>query len=274
MTAAQPYWREAGAGPAIVCLHANASVSGQWRSLMARLADRFTLLAPDSYGSGQSPDWPSGDTITLQDEVDLLEPVFQRAGSRFVLLGHSYGAAVALRAAVSNPARVRALVVYEPTLFSLIDADGPSPNDADGIRQVVATVGAALEKGDDVEAARCFIDYWMGPGSWAQTPEKQKVVVAQSIRNARRWAHALFTEPTSLEQFRGLQMPVLSLTGARSTQAAHGVARRLEKVLPNVTHIELPLGHMGPVTDADVVNQVIEAFVVGLSGCASAPAPG
>lgn len=53
MTAAVPYWREAGSGPAIVCLHSNASVSGQWRMLMTRLADRYRVLAPDAYGSGR-----------------------------------------------------------------------------------------------------------------------------------------------------------------------------------------------------------------------------
>jgi len=259
---AVPYWREAGSGPAIVCLHSNASVSGQWRMLMTRLADRYRTLAPDSYGSGRSPEWPSDSTITLQDEVDLIEPVLDRAGESFVLVGHSYGAAIALRAAVRYPARVRALVVYEPTLFSLIEAEGPAPNDADGIREAVAAAAAALQAGNRHEAARCFIDYWMGPGSWANTPDERKTAIADSVANVRRWAHALFTEPTPLSEFSRLQMPVLYLTGGRSTQSAHGVARRLVQALPNLTRVDLPqLGHMGPITDPDVVNQVIEEFL-------------
>jgi pimeloyl-ACP methyl ester carboxylesterase len=260
---AVPYWREAGSGPTIVCLHSNASVSGQWRMLMTRLADRYRVLAPDSYGSGRSPDWPSDSTISLQDEVDLIEPVLYRAGQSFVLVGHSYGAAIALRAAVRSPARVRALIVYEPTLFSLIEAEGPAPNDADGIRDAVAAAAAALRAGATHEAARCFIDYWMGSGSWANTPEERKAVIADSVANVRRWAHALFTEPTSISEFGQLQMPVLYLTGGRSTQSAHGVARRLVKALPNVTHIDLAgLGHMGPITDPEVVNRAIEDFLL------------
>jgi pimeloyl-ACP methyl ester carboxylesterase len=153
MTAVVPYWREAGSGPAIVCLHSNASMSGQWRALMTRLADRYRLLAPDSYGSGRSPEWPSDSTITLQDEVDLIEPVLRRAGDSFVLVGHSYGAAIALRTAIRCPTRVRALIVYEPTLFSLIEAEGPAPNDADGIRDAVTAAAAALQAGDRYEAA-------------------------------------------------------------------------------------------------------------------------
>ena len=266
MSAAVPYWREAGSGPAIVCLHSNASVSGQWRMLMTRLADRYRVLAPDAYGSGRSPDWPSDSTITLQDEVDLIEPVLQSAGDPFVLVGHSYGAAVALRTAVRCPARMRALIVYEPTLFSLIESEGPAPNDADGIRDAVAAAVAALQTGDRHEAARCFIDYWMGSGAWANTPDERRIVIADSVAKVRRWAHALFTEPTPISEFGHLQMPVLYLTGGRSTQSAHGVARRLVKALPNVTLVDLPeLGHMGPITDPDVVNQVIEDFLLGLA---------
>ena len=263
MSAAIPYWREAGSGPAIVCLHSNASVSGQWRTLMTRLADRYWMLAPDLYGSGRSPDWPSDSTITLQDEVDLIEPVLRRAGDPFGLVGHSYGAAVALRTAVQYPTRVRALVIYEPTLFSLIEMEGPAPNDADGIRNAVAAAATALDGGDRFEAARCFIDYWMGPGSWATTAENRKVAIADSVVNVRRWAHALFTEPTPISEFGRLQMPVLYLTGGRSTQSAHGVARRLLKALPNVSCVNLAdLGHMGPITDPDAVNRVIENFLL------------
>jgi pimeloyl-ACP methyl ester carboxylesterase len=71
------------------------------------------------------------------------------------------------------------------------------------------------------------------------------------------------TEPTPLAAFGRLRLPVLLMTGKRSTAAAHGVARRLAKVLPNVTCIEIPgLGHMGPITHAQQVNAEIVRFVV------------
>jgi pimeloyl-ACP methyl ester carboxylesterase len=258
----QPFVREAGAGPGVVCLHSNASSSAQWRGLMDRLAPAFRVFAPDSYGSGKSPDWPSPRTITLADEVALVEPVLARAGPPFALVGHSYGAAVALKAALADPGRVFALALYEPTLFSLVEAQGPAPNDADGIRDAVARAGAALDAGDADAAARSFIDYWMDAGSWERTPEARKPAIAASVTNVRRWAHALMTEPAPLEAFRALEMPVLYLTGKRSTRSAHGVARLLAHVLPNVEVLEFEqLGHMGPITDPDRVNQEIAAFL-------------
>ncbi len=257
-----PFVREAGSGPGVVCLHANASTSSQWVALMERLAPRFHVLAPDSYGAGRSPAWPEDRLIRLSDEAALLEPVFARAGDPFMLIGHSYGAAVALIAAVGRPQRVRALALYEPTLFALLDAESPPPNDADGIREVVAAATAALDAGDRPGAARRFIDYWMGEGAWDRMPEQRQGPIAASVANLRGWANALLGEPTPLAAFAGLSIPVLFMLGGKSPASSRGVARLLTGVLPRVEVVEFPaLGHMGPVTHPDVVNDVICRFL-------------
>lgn len=262
MSSAAPFFREAGSGPGVVCIHSNASTSGQWRGLMELLSPGFHVLAPDSYGSGKSPEWPSDRVITLKDEVELIEPVLSKAGAPLVMVGHSYGGGIALKAALMHPGRVRALALYEPTLFALIEQQGPSPNAADGIRNAVAEASIALDAGDKDTAARAFIDYWMGEGSWAQTPEARKPAIAESVANVRRWKHALFTEPTPLEVFRGMNIPVLLMTGKRSTSSAHGVANILKAALPRVEHVEFEkLGHMGPITHPDLVNKAIVNFL-------------
>jgi pimeloyl-ACP methyl ester carboxylesterase len=258
----EPFFREAGTGPGVVCLHSNAGTSGQWRALMDLLAPKFRVLAPDSYGSGKSPDWPSDRVISLHDEVEFIDPVLTRAGSPLALVGHSHGAAVALMAALWRPGRVRALALYEPTLFSLLDAEAPPPNEAEGIRRAVADVGVALDAGNQYAAAELFIDYWMGEGSWERTPEKNKAPIAASVRNARRWAYALFTEPTPLTAFSSLDIPVLYMVGKHSTPEVHGVARLLTNALPRVEVVELEeLGHMGPITHPARVNDVIARFL-------------
>lgn len=141
-----PFFREAGNGPGVVCLHANASTSSQWRSLMDCLAPNFRVLAPDLYGSGQSPDWPSREVISLHDEAALIEPVLASAGAPLTLVGHSYGAV---------------LVLYEPTLFALLDAEHAPPNEAESIRGAVTAASAALDRGQAGSAAQHFIDYWI-----------------------------------------------------------------------------------------------------------------
>jgi pimeloyl-ACP methyl ester carboxylesterase len=256
-----PFCREAGAGPGVVCLHANASSSSQWRGLLDLLAPNFHVLSPDSYGAGKSPAWPDRQ-IGLRDEAEFLEPVFARAGDPFALVGHSYGAAVALVAAVMRPERIRALALYEPTLFAVLDAAAPPPNEADGIRATVARAGGALDANDPATAAECFIDFWMGAGSFAQMPEARKGPILASIVNVRGWGNALLTEPTPLQAFASLRIPVLYMVGKQSPSASLGVARLLTSTLPNIEVVEFEnLGHMGPVTHPDVVNDAIVRFL-------------
>lgn len=262
MSETQPFVRETGSGRGVVCLHANASNSAQWRALGELLAPTHRVLAPDCYGSGKSADWPSRNEISLADEVRFMAPVLAAAGTPCTLVGHSYGAAIALIAALQAPERVDRLVLYEPTLFALVESQGPPPNGVDGIRNAVNAAGASRDAGDRDAAARHFIDFWMGAGSWAATPEPRKPAIADSVANVRRWWHALATEPTPLEAFARLDMPVLYLLGGASTESARAVARVLIPALPRVRVLEFPeLGHMGPVTHAERVNAEIVRFL-------------
>jgi len=229
---------------------------------METLAPKFHVLAADSYGAGKSPPWPTDRAIALRDEVALLEPVFEQAGAAFSLVGHSYGAAIALIAAIEHPDQVNALVMYEPTLFALIDADSPQPNEAEGIREAVAGAVLALESRDSDDAARFFIDYWMGSGTWGHMPERNKVAVAASIINVGEWKNALFGEPTPLQAFSELDIPVLYMVGMQSPPSSRGVARLLTRALKHVEVVEFKdLGHMGPVTHPAIVNQTISRFL-------------
>lgn len=257
-----PHVREAGAGPGVLCLHANASSSSQWRGLMDRLAPRFHVRAADGYGAGKSPPWPVDRVLGLHDEVALLEPVLAAAGDGLLLVGHSYGAAVALKATLMHPGRVRALALYEPTLFGLLDAQSPPPNAADGIRQAVADAEAALARGDPAAAAGHFIDYWMGAGAWAATPEARRGPIEAAIANVGGWGRALFGEPATLADLARIDLPVLLMTGSASPASSLGVAGLLARALPRVQVVAFDgLGHMGPVTHPDTVNEAVAAFL-------------
>jgi pimeloyl-ACP methyl ester carboxylesterase len=229
---------------------------------MEALAPSYHVLAPDFLGHGKSPDYPREQHVSLAEEAAFLEPVFARARAPFVLVGHSYGAAVALIATLRQPQRVRALAIYEPTLFSLVDGDCPPPNDADSIRYTVATAVAALDAGDPQLAAARFIDYWMGAGAWNAMPAQRREPIAASIVHIASWATALMTEPTPLAAFATLDLPVMLMVGRQSPPSSRAVARLLEGVLPWVQELEFDgLGHMGPVTHPEVVNRAIIGFL-------------
>jgi pimeloyl-ACP methyl ester carboxylesterase len=253
---------EKGAGRGVVCVHASASSSAQWRPLMDRLAGRFRTLAADLYGSGRSPAWPGERPLWLADEVVLLAPAFAAAGPRFHLVGHSYGGAVALMAALADPGRVESLVLFEPVLFSLLTAEDPTQAAALEIAAVSDDTIAAVQAGIPGASGARFVDYWMGPGTWAGMPEARRDAIATQMQQVKAEWHAVFMESTPLSAFAALDMPVLYLTGAESPASSREVARLLTKTLPRVTAVEVEgVGHMAPLTHPERVNALIEGFL-------------
>jgi pimeloyl-ACP methyl ester carboxylesterase len=102
----------------------------------------------------------------------------------------------------------------------------------------------------------------MGPGSFNGMPERNREAIAASVVNIQGWKDALFGEPTPLKAFAKLDLPVLLMVGTASPLSSRAVAQRLSRVLPRVDVVELEgLGHMGPVTHPDTVNDVIRRFL-------------
>jgi pimeloyl-ACP methyl ester carboxylesterase len=262
MQSQAPFFREAGTGTPVVCIHSSASSSGQWRPLMERLTHQFRVIAVDLYGSGKTAEWPHDQPMHLDDETALLGPVFQAAGGRFHLIGHSLGGAIALKAALTADDRLMSLVLYEPVLFSVLMADAP---ESDAAREIVAVredTIRLIDEGNLNASAERFVDYWKGAGAWAAIPEPRRPAIAQAMRAVKPEWHAVFHEPTPLEAFAEIDVPTLFLTGTKSKASVKAVARLLTKVLPRVCVEEIEgVGHMAPVTHPERINPLIEKFL-------------
>jgi pimeloyl-ACP methyl ester carboxylesterase len=255
------YFREEGSGSTVVCVHSSASSSGQWRSLMDALSDRYRVVAMDLYGYGKSPAWPGARELLLDDEVALMAPILKNAG-KFHLIGHSYGGLIALKLALDDPARIASLTLYEPTCFFLLFVNDSNDQAGREILAIRDETNHLVDIGDLDLAAERFFDYWMGPGAWSKTPEASRSSIVKRMKKVRSEWTTAFDKPLPSARISALPMSVLLLTGARSTAAARGVVRLLHGLLPQAKVVELPgLGHMGPVTHPEKVNPAIVAFL-------------
>jgi pimeloyl-ACP methyl ester carboxylesterase len=106
-----------GSGPRVLFVHGSIVDGGRtWRHQLV-LAERWTLQIPNRPGFGGSPALPRGD---FEAEAPLIAELL---GDGAHLVGHSYGAVIALLAAAQRPEAVRSLTVSEPGALRIARGD-------------------------------------------------------------------------------------------------------------------------------------------------------
>lgn len=254
-----------GIVPTVLCIHSFSSSAVQYQGLAQRLGPRFRVLARDLYGHGKSPAWPQGQPFALADEAARLQALLPEDGPVH-LVGHSYGAAVALRIAAANLARVRSMALYEPAIWGTLSQ--LRPHDA-ATREIEAVRDDTIRliDGDRLEAAtERFIDYWAGSGSWAGVAEARRPRLLATVRSLRAAWIATFEERWPVDALGALDVPCLLLSGTRSTAAARCAVDLLHDTLPGATVLRIDgVGHLGPLTDPDTVDAAIEDHLLSVT---------
>lgn len=103
-------YRIAGSGPAILLIHGIGDNSTTWNTVQAKLAQRFTVIAPDLLGHGRS-DKPRADYSIagyangMRDLLSVLDI------ERVTIIGHSLGGGVAMQFAYQFPHLVERLIL-------------------------------------------------------------------------------------------------------------------------------------------------------------------
>lgn len=103
-------FRIAGSGPAILLIHGIADNSTTWEMVQAKLAQRFTVIAPDLLGHGQS-DKPRADYSVAAYANGMRDLLSVLDIDRVTVVGHSLGGGVAMQFAYQFPQLVERLVL-------------------------------------------------------------------------------------------------------------------------------------------------------------------
>jgi pimeloyl-ACP methyl ester carboxylesterase len=106
----QVVYRIAGQGPAVVLVHGMVNSSRHWQAVASRLAERYTVIAPDLVGHGDSAT-PRGD-YSLGAHATVIRDLLSALGvERATMVGHSLGGGVAMVFFWQFPERVERLAL-------------------------------------------------------------------------------------------------------------------------------------------------------------------
>jgi len=103
-------YRTAGSGPVLLLVHGMAGSSATWQHVIPALAERYTVVAPDLLGHGESAK-PRGD-YSLGAHASLLRDLLNVLGhERATCIGQSLGGGIVLQFAYQFPERCERIVL-------------------------------------------------------------------------------------------------------------------------------------------------------------------
>jgi pimeloyl-ACP methyl ester carboxylesterase len=103
-------YRRAGWGPVVVLIHGVTGSAETWADVMGPLAERYTVVAPDLLGHGESAK-PRGDYSLGAYASGVRDLLGALGHDRATVVGHSLGGGIAMQMAYQFPERCERLVL-------------------------------------------------------------------------------------------------------------------------------------------------------------------
>ena len=259
-----------GKGPVVIIGHCSSASHKEWLPLIEALEPEWRVLAPDFIGYGQSGAWPEGRVFTGKADLTVLLDLAKKTKKHVHLVGHSYGAAMALEAACELGPKVQSLTLVEPVSFNLLRVEG-RPEWTE-IEKLGVAVLSAVSTGQVREAAAAFMRYWLGRLRWWLSPEKFKEAITATIHKVALDFMIIIEADKKLRAYASVTVPTLLIAGGKTPAPTRAVVDMLGATLPNaeVTVIK-GAGHMSPFTHPSEVNRLIASHLAAQRQQSQAP---
>lgn len=217
----------------IIFIHGSFANSKSWRKILEILEDAYEYEAIDLPGHGGMPDPDDFNTPTLQPEFQKIKNIIEQnphMRNGVHLVGHSFGAVVALACALNTSLPVKKLTLFEPVDVSVLVTF--SKNEAMKIVTDFVNDYRSTYKKGDVFACACVIDFWGGKGSFdAIPPHIQAAMADMTDNNLRHW-DLCKKKPLTIQQYQKLTIPITLVHGSNSNPVAKTIVNSLNDHLP------------------------------------------
>jgi pimeloyl-ACP methyl ester carboxylesterase len=235
-----------GSGPPVLLLHGSGpgTTAAAWTPLIAALAPRFRVIAPDLLGFGDSPR-PAGSLRAAWTSQALAA---MEEYETFAVVGNSAGGAVALSVAHARPRAVTRVVAVGSMGAGMPLPDGLDTLWAAPSAREVASLITYLPPSEDAVAARA--------AGMAAQPWYRELFPAPR----QRWVDDL---SLSSAELASIAAPVLLIHGAQDRIVPlRDSFLELLGALPDVRgHVFGRCGHASPLEYTDEFNRLVSTFL-------------
>jgi non-heme chloroperoxidase len=233
------YFVEKGVGQPIVLIHGSLSDFRDWQFQIDKFAQAYHVISysrryayPNQW-IGNSDD----DNTIPNNVVDLVELIIKRLSlGPAHIIGHSYGAFIALYLAFEHPDLVQTLVLGEPPVISLLETNPQFTKDVNTIRENAfnySMVQEALHRGETERAVSIFLDAVNGKEDFFyHLPSDIHEMI---MNNAKSLGGELasMSQRFTCEDAQKVCVPTLLMKGERSPKLLHDIIDMLASCLPN-----------------------------------------
>lgn len=236
-------------------LHCSLAHGGVYGPLGHALGDVFTLTSFDQPGHGRAADWQGPgdfqDRVTAMAHDLLTEPMD--------IIGHSFGGTVALRLAVERPDMLRNLILIEPVMMAVAQADSPEVIAA--LKEELSGFNEALDRGDLETAARLFTKNYGDGRPWESLSAQGRAAISERIHMIRAGHRGVNEDHYDLIGSGALEAiiaPTLIIDGGQGGPVMEAVCGGLHRRLASARRVTLDgAGHMAPLTRPEAVAREI-----------------
>jgi len=223
----------AGKGPALILLHGYAETSRMWRPIIPRLAERFTVIAPDLPGIGDS-DIPSG-AVDMKWAAARIHDLARSLGiQKAEVVGHDIGLMVAYAYAAQYRSEVTKLVLMDAFLPGVAGWEAIYDNPNLWHFRFHGDTPAKLVQGREADYYAYYWNEFAADRNHSLPESDRQAYVAAYSRPGRMKAGWAYFEsfPKTAKDFAELAktklpIPVLSIGGDKSLGEPLGKQTRL-----------------------------------------------
>ena len=251
-------YRRMGKGPALILLHGFTQDSRVWRPQLEKLSEKFTVIAWDAPGAGQSPDPP--DSFVISDWADCLERFLDSLRvEQAHILGLSWGGLLAQEFYQLHPHRVLSLILADTYAGWKGSLPAPMPEE----RLSACMRDASLPPSQ-------FVEKYL-PGMFSDSPtQEQRIELSNVMSDFHPLGFQLMATALAIADTRNLllniHVPTLLIWGDADKRSPLSVAYQMRNAIPRAKlEIISGAGHDSNLEKHEQFNNIVSEFLLPLS---------